>query len=74
MTLDQIEAGRTAIVTEITGGFRIRQRLNCLGLHRGDRVLVKRSGVMGGPILVQLQGTEVAIGRGMAKKIVVALS
>ncbi|HHS14354.1 MAG TPA: ferrous iron transport protein A [bacterium] len=74
MTLDQIEAGRTALVTEIIGGFRIRQRLNCLGLHRGDRIRVKRSGIMGGPILVELNGTEVAIGRGMAKKIVVTLS
>lgn len=74
MTLDQIEAGRAAVVKEIIGGFRVRQRLNCLGLHRGDRVRVKRSGVMGGPILVELHGTEVAIGRGMAKKIRVTLS
>ena len=71
LTLDQIEKDRQVIVVEIEGGWKIRQRLNQMGIHPNDRILVKRSGVMGGPILVQIHGTEVAIGRGMARKIVI---
>jgi Fe2+ transport system protein FeoA len=37
-------------------------------------MVVKRSGIIGGPVLIQIHGTEVAIGRGMARRIFVAVS
>ena len=71
MTLNQIKKDKEVTVVEIEGGWRIRQRLNQMGIHPNDRILVKRSGLMGGPILIQIHGTEVAIGRGMARKVVI---
>ncbi len=71
LTLDQIKNNKEVTVVEIEGGWRIRQRLNQMGIHPNDRILIKRSGAMGGPILIQIHGTDVAIGRGMARKIVV---
>ena len=71
MTLDQISKDNRILVVEIEGGWRVRQRLNQMGIHPDDQILVKRSGAMGGPILIQIHGTEVAIGRGMARKIIV---
>ncbi len=71
LTLDQIKNDKEVVVVKIEGGWRIRQRLNQMGIHPNDRILIKRSGAMGGPILIQIHGTDVAIGRGMARKIVV---
>ena len=69
LTLDQIDKDKTVEVVEIQGGWGVRQRLNQMGIHPGDHILVKRSGFMGGPILVQVHGTDVAIGKGMAQKV-----
>lgn len=71
LTLDCAEEQKKLKVVEIQGGQGIRQRLNHMGIHAGDKVIMKRSGIMGGPILIQIHRTEVAIGRGMARKIVV---
>ena len=72
ITLDSIPKEKEVKIVEIVGGWKIRQRLNQLGINTGDRIFVKRSGIMGGPILIQVHGTEVALGRGMAKKVVVS--
>ncbi len=72
LTLDSVPKGKEVKIVEIRGGWGIRQRLNQLGINIGDRVFVKRSGIMGGPILVHVHGTEVALGRGMAKKVIVS--
>lgn len=61
----------TCVVADILGGVGVRRRLNQMGIHVGDTVVVRRSGIMGGPLLVEIHGSEVAIGRGMARKIVV---
>jgi ferrous iron transport protein A len=74
LTLDRIEKVCEVTVIEIQGGWGVRQRLNRMGIHPGDRLLVKRSAIMGGPILVQVHGTDVAVGRGMARKVVVSNS
>lgn len=71
LTLDQIEADQEVRVVRVAGGRGLRQRLNKMGIHSGNSLLVKRSGIIGGPILVHLQGVNVAIGRGMARKVVV---
>lgn len=56
-------------VLDIQGGWGIRQRINQLGIHVGDRLLVKRSCIMGGPVLIQIHGMDVALGRGMARRV-----
>lgn len=61
---------RVRIVT-IDGGRGVRQWLSQLGLGVGDIVFVKRNAPFGGPILVEHEGTEVAVGRGIAEKILV---
>ena len=71
LTLDRVEKATEVDVVAIHGGLGVRHRLNRMGIHPGDRLLVKRSGIMGGPILIQVHGMEVAVGRGMAGKVVV---
>lgn len=71
MSLDNSIVNQLVRVKEIIGGWRIRQRLNQIGVHVGDVLTVKRTGMFGGPILVNVHETDVAIGRGMARKILV---
>ncbi|MBN1102905.1 MAG: ferrous iron transport protein A [Deltaproteobacteria bacterium] len=72
-TLEKLKAGETAIVTDILGGRTVRNRLNGLGLHPSDKVRILRNGFFGGPLLIEVHGIEVGIGRGMAEKIQVEI-
>ena len=71
LRLDQVRENQEVKVIEILGGWGIRQRLNQMGIHCGDTVLVKRSAIMGGPILIRVHGADVALGRGMTRKVIV---
>jgi ferrous iron transport protein A len=71
LTLDLVQKATSVEVVEIQGGWGVRQRLNQMGIHVGDKMVMKRSGIMGGPILIQVHGMEVALGRGMAHKVLV---
>ncbi|HEC92598.1 MAG TPA: ferrous iron transport protein A [Candidatus Atribacteria bacterium] len=71
INLDLIKEGQKVKVVDIYGGWGIRQRLGCLGIHPGDIITVKKSAIMRGPILVSVHGNQVALGRGVARKILV---
>jgi ferrous iron transport protein A len=69
MTLEKVREETCAVVREIHGGHKIRQRLGGLGIHMDDQVKVLRTGFLGGPVLIEIHGTQVGIGHGMAEKI-----
>jgi ferrous iron transport protein A len=48
---------------------RLRSKLMQYGLHSGDFVCVLRSAPLGGPLLVAVNGREIALGRAVAEKI-----
>ena len=73
LTLDKVKEQQKVKVIKIMGGWGIRQRLNQMGIHPGDQILVKRSAIMGGPVLIQVHGADVALGRGMTRKIMVEI-
>lgn len=68
-TLIDIENGKKVRILKILGGKNIRQHLQCLGLHVGDIVTLKKSSFLGGPVLLEVNGYDVAIGKGVASKI-----
>jgi ferrous iron transport protein A len=51
----------------------VRAKLNQYGLYVGDVVRVLRKAPMGGPLLVEVNGRELALGRAVAEKILVEL-
>jgi ferrous iron transport protein A len=71
VSLDELKDGQSAVVREIGGGQGIRQRLASLGVHPGDTLRVRRSAHYRGPVLIEVSGAEVAIGKGMAHGILV---
>jgi len=70
-TLDQIYENRKAKVIDIQGGAGIRQRLSQMGIHPGDMITMVRYGALRGPLLIEIHGSQVALGRGIASKIIV---
>jgi ferrous iron transport protein A len=70
-TLDHVRENQKAKVIDIQGGQGIRQRLGQMGIHSGDEVAMIRYGALRGPILIEVHGSQVALGRGIASKIIV---
>ena len=50
---------------------RLRVKLRQYGLHVGDCVRVVRSAPLGGPLLIEVNGREIALGRFVADEIIV---
>jgi len=71
--LSRMEAGQSGIVVQIQGGQGMINRLGALGIRPGRRVTKVGSMFMRGPVTVQVGNARVAIGFGMAKRIVVDL-
>ena len=65
-----LNIGCDAIVKDFVGGKEMRQRLTEMGLICGARIRVIKNG-MGGPLIVSINDVRLAIGWGMALKIMV---
>ena len=69
ITVSDLKDGETAEVIKINGGFGMQQHLASLGIKTG--IIVKRllSGREQGPVMVEVKGHKIVIGRGMAANI-----
>ena len=69
--LTDLDSGEEAIITAIRGRQRMRRRLHSQGLVEGQLIRLLSALAWGGPIIVLVDRAQVAIGRGMARKILV---
>jgi ferrous iron transport protein A len=68
-TLNRIQTNKNVRVVDVAGGWGLRRNISQLGIHPGDILTVLRHAAMGGPILIMVHGSQIAIGRGMASHI-----
>jgi len=61
-------------VVSLNGGQHLRARLAQYGIFPGDCLRVLRAAPLKGPLLVDVNGREIALGRGVAEKILVEVS
>ena len=73
VTLRQMQSGQTGKVAQVQGGYGLISRLNALGIRPNKRITKVSSMFMRGPVTIQLDNTHIAIGFGMANKIIVEL-
>jgi ferrous iron transport protein A len=73
VTLRQMRTGQSGIVLQIQGGHGLISRLSVLGIRPGQRITKVGSTFMRGPVTIQVGNAQVAIGFGMANKIIVEL-
>jgi ferrous iron transport protein A len=73
MNLSQAPQGVRLKIVDISGGEQVRRRLLSLGFHKGDEIERIGQGILRGPLLIKMirSGGSVAIGRGIAQKILV---
>jgi Fe2+ transport system protein FeoA len=71
ISLDQVRPSYSAKIVMIDGGWGFRQRISQLGLHIGDEITLVRGGPFGGPLLISYNSAFIAIGRRMARRIIV---
>jgi ferrous iron transport protein A len=67
--LTEIKPGGSVRVVNIDGGKVLRDKLIRLGIIPGTEIKVIRNSI--GPVIVEVRQVQVAIGRGMADKIIV---
>ena len=71
MTLAQMQTGQSGVVVQIQSGRGMVNRLNALGIIPGKKIIKISSMVMRGPVTIEVDRVQVAIGFGMANKIIV---
>jgi Fe2+ transport system protein FeoA len=70
MTLNMASPNQDVRIVSIRGGFKMKQRLADLGLNQGETIRILQDNGNGALILA-VKESRLAIGRGMAQKILV---
>jgi ferrous iron transport protein A len=73
VNLRQMPSGRSGKVAEIQGGIGLVNRLSAMGVRPGKKITKVSSMMMRGPVTIQTGNTCLAIGFGMAGRIIVEL-
>ena len=73
MTIDltRMRQGERRKVVDIQGGWGLLRKLETLGIKQGTEIVKVSSQLMRGPITIRVGNTQVAIGFGMARRIMV---
>ena len=69
LTLSELPYGALARIISVEGGYGLVQKLSLMGLSEGKIVQVISS--TSGPVIIEIERNVVALGRGMAKRIMV---
>lgn len=73
-TLATMRAGQSGVIVDVRGGRGIVERLASLGIRPGKRVTKVSSMLLGGPVTVEVDRAQIAIGAQMAARILVDVS
>ena len=71
IALTDIKDGQVATVSGITGGQGMVERLTAMGIRPGKRITRFCSMYMQGPVTVRIDNVQLALGRELARKILV---
>ncbi len=69
LTLLALRENETGYITEVSGGEEFQAKLKAMGLYTGRHIVKRSPEKTGGPVVVEVMGTRVALGRGMAAKV-----
>jgi ferrous iron transport protein A len=73
ISLTRMQPGHSGTVVQIQGGHGLVDRLNALGIMPGKRITKISSMIARGPVTIEVDRAQVAIGFGMANRIIVEL-
>ena len=71
ISLIELEDGRSGTIVSLNGGRNLTKRLADLGISPGTIITVLRRSLFSGPVQVEVSGSRLVLGRGLASKILV---
>jgi ferrous iron transport protein A len=71
--VSDMKSGNSARFIEVEGGKRMNGTLRQYGFYPGEKIRVIRIAPFGGPVLVEINQREIALGRTVAYRIKVEL-
>jgi len=71
ITLFDLESGKKATIKRLDGGVEFQKKLTFLNIRVGKTIRKITAQPLHGPVVIEIDNTEAAIGMNMAKKIVV---
>ena len=70
-SLVELKENESGTVVSVAGGFGLQRRLATLNIRPGKKIRMLTSQPFRGPIVVEVDGAHLAVGRGMARKVLV---
>ena len=74
ISLAQMRSGQKGRIVEINGGAGLTRKLDALGIRTGKEITKISKQFMRGPVLLQQDRTQAALGFGMASKVLVEIA
>ncbi|MFW6056121.1 MAG: FeoA family protein [Chloroflexota bacterium] len=74
VTLAVMRPGQRGVVADVRGGHRMVERLAALGVRPGKRITKVSSMLLGGPVTIEVDRAQVAIGHRTATRILIDVS
>jgi len=71
ISLSELDTGKAAMIKHIEDGHSIRKRLEALGIRIGKDIKKVTAQPFKGPLVIEVEGIQIAIERSMAAKIFV---
>ena len=71
MNLLNVENGKWVVINSFRGGRGIQRRLAQLGFLPGNQARIIRSAPFHGPLLLEVEGREIVLGRSVAAHVIV---
>ena len=69
--LTQLKPGKHGTVIRVEGGYGATRRIHSMGIREGKKVTKMSSHFWGGPQVIRVGHSRVAMGFGMARKVIV---
>ena len=74
ISLVQMRSGQKGRIVEINGGYGLVRKLEALGIRTGEEITKISEQLMRGPVILQHNNTQAAVGFGMASRILVEVN
>ncbi len=68
--VSHLETGKSAVILRLEGGFHFRKKMFCMGIREQKTVRLVAKHPFYGPVVIEVDGREITIGRRMAEHII----
>jgi ferrous iron transport protein A len=69
--LTELKNNAEGVISSIDGGTGVKDKLEGLGIRKGIKIRKLSSQLFRGPVIIMINGRQVALGNGLARKIMV---